>query len=71
MALSVFPDELTTLAGHDIGEIQLIFRPVPPHGQRPHWHDQFLAYIRQFNIVPQRGSECDPVTSMHILRRAR
>ena len=60
-----------TSTGHCVGEIQLIFRPVPPYGQRSHWHDRFLAYIRRFDIVPQRGNECDPVTSMHVLRRAK
>ena len=42
---------------------------MPPHGQRPRWNDRFLAYIRRFDIVPQRGSERDLVTSMHVLQR--
>ena len=58
-------------AGHCIGEVRLIFCPVPPHGQKPWWSRKFLVYLRWFNIVPQGNSRRNPVTSMHILRRAK
>ncbi|KIM52514.1 hypothetical protein SCLCIDRAFT_140983 [Scleroderma citrinum Foug A] len=59
------------LEGHCITELQLIFCLVPPHGQRPHWNNRFLAYIQRFDIVPQSGGEYDPITCMHVLHRAK
>lgn len=39
--------------GHSVGELRLIFRPVPPRGQRPWWCKKFLVYVRRFDIIPQ------------------
>lgn len=58
-------------SGHSVGELQLVFRPVPPRGQRPWWCKDFLVYVRRFDIVPQGGHQLDPTTSMHVLRRAK
>ncbi|KAH7918498.1 hypothetical protein BV22DRAFT_1134543 [Leucogyrophana mollusca] len=51
-------------------EVRLIMCPILVWGQRRRWMDRFLVYVQRFNIIPQSGSTRDPVTGLHILRRA-
>lgn len=55
--------------GHTVAQIRLIFRPLGKTGTQWTWRDRFLTYVYRFNI-PQ-GSSRDPVTQMHVLRRAK
>ena len=34
------------------------------------WVDRFLCYVQHFDIVPQAGTQRDPATQLHVLRRA-
>jgi len=56
--------------GHLVAELRLIFRPVASHGATIQWKDQFLCYVQWLDVVKQEGSEVDPTTHMHILKRA-
>ncbi|KIK38770.1 hypothetical protein CY34DRAFT_25513 [Suillus luteus UH-Slu-Lm8-n1] len=59
------------LRGHTVGEIRLILRPVGKAGTYWSWKDHFLAYVYRFNVIPQGGSDREPSTQLHILKRAR
>ncbi|KAG1843085.1 hypothetical protein C8R48DRAFT_619062 [Suillus tomentosus] len=54
------------LMGHQVCELQLIMRPVPRRRSRITWHDQYLCYVHSFKM-----GAIDPVTEMHVLKRAK
>lgn len=56
--------------GHIVGELRLIFQPIPPRGLRDTWwSSQFLVYVMRLDISPVDSKNFDEVTGMHILRR--
>ncbi|KAF5321441.1 hypothetical protein D9619_000085 [Psilocybe cf. subviscida] len=68
------------LAGHQVVELKIIFRMVPPRNQTFR-DDCFLAYVQRFDIVPQinksvsgsvtqRGPYPEPDSSLYLLKRA-
>ncbi|KAG2131050.1 hypothetical protein DEU56DRAFT_914584 [Suillus clintonianus] len=57
----------SSLAGHSIGQIRLIIRPIGRSGTPWAWDDQFLTYIQCFDI----SSERDPTTQLHTLKRSK
>lgn len=71
----------TTLIGHCVAQIRLIFLVAPPKRAQPlrSWN-MFLVYVERFDIVPQATSlrpgssrsaiAPDPVTQMYLLKRA-
>ncbi|KAF9245449.1 hypothetical protein BU15DRAFT_71197 [Melanogaster broomeanus] len=60
------------LDGHIVTEVRLIMRPVPPKGTHPAWSSRFLVYVQRLDLELQsrRGLMVDPITGMHILKRA-
>ncbi|KAF9237842.1 hypothetical protein BU15DRAFT_62863 [Melanogaster broomeanus] len=59
------------LNGHILAEVRLVMRPIPPRGTHPAWHDQCLVYIQRLDVQAQAGSAVvEPITQMHILKRA-
>lgn len=71
---------MTFLKGHQIGQVQLIFRIISLSTHASRLHDCFLTYIHCFDIVPQpnpsltgfataRGPYPEPASSMYIVKR--
>ncbi|KAF9220442.1 hypothetical protein BS17DRAFT_852073 [Gyrodon lividus] len=60
------------LDGHIVTEVRLIMRPVPPKRTHPAWSSRFLVYVQRLDLElqSQRGLMVDPITGMHILKRA-
>jgi hypothetical protein len=59
------------ISGHTVGEIRLILRPVGKASTNWSWKDRFLAYVYRFDIIPQGGSDREPSTQLHVLKRAK
>ncbi|KAF9231430.1 hypothetical protein BU15DRAFT_56127 [Melanogaster broomeanus] len=59
------------LNGHILAEVRLVMRPIPPRGTHPAWGDQCLVYVQRLDVQAQAGSAVvEPITQMHILKRA-
>jgi hypothetical protein len=69
-------------SGHQVGQLQLIFRTIPPKETLPApGTENFLSYVQRFDIVPQRNQKLsgsatrkgpypDPASSMFVLKHA-
>jgi hypothetical protein len=64
--ISLINNAAPLFEGHRVCELQLIMRPVPRRGSRLTWRDQYLCYVRSF-----KTGAVDPVTGMHVLKRAK
>lgn len=68
--------------GHQVVQLRLIFRIVPPTNTLPTREtEKFLLYVQRFDIVPQRNQKLsgsttrqgpypDPASQMFVLKRA-
>ncbi|KAG2157308.1 hypothetical protein DEU56DRAFT_750446 [Suillus clintonianus] len=59
------------LYGHTVGEIRVILHPVGKAGTNWSWKDHFLTYVHRFNVVLQGGSNREPNTQLHVLKRVK
>ncbi|KAG2122736.1 hypothetical protein DEU56DRAFT_745840 [Suillus clintonianus] len=55
------------LSGHTVAQIRLIMRPIGKSGTQWPWKDQFLTYVQRFDLLSDR----DPITQLHLLKRAK
>ena len=57
-------------SGHSVAQLHLIMQPIGRSHDRWWWADRFLAYVQCFDVVPQATGYREPMTQMHILKRA-
>jgi len=82
--LSLLHSSYSTVIGHAVTDIRLIFRVVPDDPASNAVPDHFLTYVQRFDVVPQvnpsttgrtgqspRGCYPEPNSSLYILKRAK
>ncbi|KAF8120747.1 hypothetical protein EV363DRAFT_1188133 [Boletus edulis] len=62
---------LSGLMGHSVVLVRLIMCPARPKGGHTPWASRALVYVERLDVVPQRGSETESTTGLHVLRRAK